>query len=312
MRCPRCGIETRPGDVFCSECGMRIIGKSGPGTVEAEQTPAALSTTTPEAEDKPQGEMRPEAATEKAARREPAKQEDEPAAQVVPTQARGVVPAAQPAAEQPPPSRPPQQAVPPPVRPGGPRTSGMAITSLVLAIGGLTFLPVVGSVLSIVFGAIARSDIKRSRGELRGSGLAAAGISIGVVVLVLWVLVFAVGLPVFHVYFLPQLRAQHNLVQGTRAAQIYYGTNDDSYDGMTASELAELEPDVEFRDTPGSEPDVVYVKEAEEDAARLFCYSERGDKYVSAAIGDDWSYSFSYEYIDTDAWEQFERYYPFD
>jgi hypothetical protein len=59
-----------------------------------------------------------------------------------------------------------------------PTTSGLAIASLVLSIlwiGGL------GSLLAVIFGAIALSKINRSGGWVRGRGLAGAGLTIGVV-----------------------------------------------------------------------------------------------------------------------------------
>ena len=66
-----------------------------------------------------------------------------------------------------------------PYRPTPPRTTcGMAVASLVLSlvwIGGL------GSILGVVFGFVARSEIKRSAGAKSGDGIAIAGIAIGFV-----------------------------------------------------------------------------------------------------------------------------------
>ncbi|MGH3915492.1 MAG: DUF4190 domain-containing protein [Pseudonocardiaceae bacterium] len=59
-------------------------------------------------------------------------------------------------------------------------TNGMAIASLIFGIvglGGLLWFWGVGSILALIFGYIARSQIKR-RGE-SGSGLAIAGIVLG-------------------------------------------------------------------------------------------------------------------------------------
>lgn len=58
-------------------------------------------------------------------------------------------------------------------------TSGLAISSFALGIGGLTVLPLVGSILAIVFGYLARNDIRQRRGELAGDGLAVAGLVMG-------------------------------------------------------------------------------------------------------------------------------------
>lgn len=90
----------------------------------------------------------------------------------------------------PPPTGPPGYA--PPLDPGygyppgGPlygyvpvqKTNGMAIASLVCS---LVWLGGVGSILAVIFGFIARSQIKKSEGTVQGNGLAIAGIIIGAV-----------------------------------------------------------------------------------------------------------------------------------
>ena len=84
------------------------------------------------------------------------------------------------------------------VPPSGPRTSTMAIISLVGGITGWTILPFLGSIAAIVFGHIAKSEIKKSGGMLAGNGLATAGlimgylsIALGICLACIWVLVFA-------------------------------------------------------------------------------------------------------------------------
>jgi hypothetical protein len=57
-------------------------------------------------------------------------------------------------------------------------TSGKAITSLVLGIGGFVIFPVVLSILAIVFGRSAKREIAERPG-LGGAGLATAGIVLG-------------------------------------------------------------------------------------------------------------------------------------
>jgi hypothetical protein len=70
-------------------------------------------------------------------------------------------------------------AAPPAARsPGRPSTNGWAIASLVLGVLG-------GSLLAIVFGLVARSQIRRSGGRQGGLGLATAGIVLGCLWLVL-------------------------------------------------------------------------------------------------------------------------------
>jgi hypothetical protein len=78
----------------------------------------------------------------------------------------------------------PQAPPPPPPRPvvdytTSVHTSGMAIASLVMGIAGWTLLPLVGSILALVFGYAARRDIRRRPDELTGEGLAVAGLVLG-------------------------------------------------------------------------------------------------------------------------------------
>ncbi len=59
-----------------------------------------------------------------------------------------------------------------PAPPLQPETSGKAIASLILGIFSL-FFP--AAVLAVVFGHLSRSQIRRSAGRLKGSGMALAG-----------------------------------------------------------------------------------------------------------------------------------------
>jgi hypothetical protein len=65
------------------------------------------------------------------------------------------------------------------VPPSGPRTSTMAIISLIGGITGWTILPFLGSLAAIIFGHIAKSEIKKSGGMLAGNGMATAGLIMG-------------------------------------------------------------------------------------------------------------------------------------
>lgn len=61
------------------------------------------------------------------------------------------------------------------------RTNGMAIASLVV---GIFWMWGLGSLLAVVFGLLARREIKRSEGRQTGQGLATAGITVGSIGLV--------------------------------------------------------------------------------------------------------------------------------
>ena len=58
-------------------------------------------------------------------------------------------------------------------------TSGMAIASMVLGIGGLTFLPLLGSIVAVILGSMARGDIRRRPDEVSGDGVALVGVVLG-------------------------------------------------------------------------------------------------------------------------------------
>jgi len=94
-----------------------------------------------------------------------------------------------PAGAQPTPQSPgvPPQPTPPPMKsePGPAKTSGWAIAALVMGILGFTCLFFVGSVMAIIFGAVARHEIHKSEGRLTGNGLATAGLVLGIVVVAL-------------------------------------------------------------------------------------------------------------------------------
>ncbi|HTM20894.1 MAG TPA: DUF4190 domain-containing protein [Kofleriaceae bacterium] len=103
----------------------------------------------------------------------------------------------------PPPGPPPQGPYPPPPPypyypppygyPPPARTNGYAIASMVL---GIVWFYWITSILAVVFGHIAISQINRSRGALTGKGMAIAGLVLGYVwlgFLVLGILIAAAG-----------------------------------------------------------------------------------------------------------------------
>jgi len=65
------------------------------------------------------------------------------------------------------------------------RTSGMAIASLVL---GLVWICGLGSLLAVIFGHAALSEIERGRGQVMGRGMAIAGLILGYLGLLLLLL----------------------------------------------------------------------------------------------------------------------------
>jgi hypothetical protein len=107
-------------------------------------------------------------------------------------------PAPDPSSAQPYPS--PQHGAPYPVQPGyapvfvpATKTNGFSIASLVL---GILWIYWIGSILALVFGYVAKSQIDRSGGLQSGRGMAIAGIVlgwIGVAVLILVIALIIIG-----------------------------------------------------------------------------------------------------------------------
>jgi hypothetical protein len=144
MFCPQCGVPNDDDSVFCGNCGAVL----NPDEI---------------LDDEPAG-----------AEVEGARDLDESGPEEIEAVAE------QPAYE--PPSPPPVPVPPrvPPVPPAtSPPTSGLAVASLLLGIGGLTILPLLGSIAAIILGYMARSEIRRSPGRVGGEGVATAGIVLG-------------------------------------------------------------------------------------------------------------------------------------
>lgn len=170
MQCANCGYESATQTRFCARCGQEIA----PATA-ATEPPAPPPAPTP------WGQAPPQAA---------------------PTAGPYAAP---PGYGQPPPTPP----TPPPYpnygysnqgygygyQPAayGPRTNGLAVTSLVLGIVGF-LLCFIGPALAIVFGVIGRNQIRASGGTEQGEGLAKAGIILGVIFLALWVAYFVAAI----------------------------------------------------------------------------------------------------------------------
>ena len=73
------------------------------------------------------------------------------------------------------------------------RTSTLAVVSLVFGLLGWTVLPVIGSLIAIVIGHMARRKIRQSFGEIEGDGIAVAGLVLGWVPIILAILTLIVS-----------------------------------------------------------------------------------------------------------------------
>ncbi len=60
-----------------------------------------------------------------------------------------------------------------------PQTSATAVISLIFGILAWTVLPLIGAIVAIVTGHVARSEIRHGQGAVAGDGMAIAGLVLG-------------------------------------------------------------------------------------------------------------------------------------
>lgn len=182
MNCNYCDAALPPGATFCANCGSRVPQPSSVGAtvalpaVTGEQTSAA-----------------PPASSSAGT----------PTMMVPPSFGEQANAAAQPYTPQPYTPQPytPQQYTPQPTyTPASLPNSGSATVSLIFGILAWVLLPVIGAIIAVIAGHMARREISASNGQLGGSGMATAGLILGYVHIGLsilacvgFVLLFAIG-----------------------------------------------------------------------------------------------------------------------
>ena len=68
----------------------------------------------------------------------------------------------------------------PPFQSGTPLpNSTLSLTSLIMGIVGWVFLPIVGAIIAVITGHMAKKEIRQSNGLLGGDGMATAGLVLG-------------------------------------------------------------------------------------------------------------------------------------
>ena len=160
MKCSVCGAEIPAGSLFCPNCGTRIAAPAPSAPTEA--MPAGLEQPYPPPLDQPYAE------------RPAAPQWSAPAQ---------------------PPLAPQWSAAGAPMTPPN---STAAVVSLIFGILSWVALPVIAPIVAVVAGHMARAEIRRSNGQVGGSGMATAGLVLGYLQIALLVLVIcaivAIGL----------------------------------------------------------------------------------------------------------------------
>ncbi len=129
-----------------------------------------------------------------------------------------------------PPGMAPPQGYPPGMAPQGPKTSGLAIASLVLGIFGICYG--ITGLIGLILGIVALKQIKDSNGMITGRGLAIGGIATGSFFVFLFVvgIIAAIAIPLFL-----QGQGQAKLAEAQAnlkdiyAAQIRYKTENGEY-----------------------------------------------------------------------------------
>lgn len=97
-----------------------------------------------------------------------------------------------------------------------PKTSTLAIVSLVAGIAGWTILPLIGSIVAIVTGHMAKAEIREQVGSLGGDGLATAGLVLGYLSIGLSVCICLIILAAV-LFFIPIAATQSSLVPALTA-----------------------------------------------------------------------------------------------
>lgn len=72
----------------------------------------------------------------------------------------------------------------PPINPAPPN-SGLAVTSLVTGILSWVLVPILGAIIAVITGHLAKREIRESAGRLGGDGMATAGLILGYIHLIL-------------------------------------------------------------------------------------------------------------------------------
>ena len=155
MNCTNCDAPLPPGATFCANCGTRVTQATSAG---------APTIAIPAVQNEQAGtvDLQP-ADTQRPASAQPyAPQPYTP-------------PSPQSYTSLPQPYTPPQPSYMPVSQP----TSNAATVSLIFGILSWVILPLIGAIIAVIAGHMARREIRDSGGQLGGSGMATAGLVLG-------------------------------------------------------------------------------------------------------------------------------------
>ena len=193
MLCPNCGYDNSPNNRFCVRCGVDLsVAPAQPaaGPPPGSAPPDAPPPPPPSTWGAPPPAGAPPFAPPNPVASAPPNPFDSPP----PNPFAPPAPYGPPGAY-PPPGAGPYGQYPAPYPPSGyqpPSTNGLAIASLVLGVVG--WIPCgAGSIVAIVLGFVARSQIRASQGRQGGDGLALAGIILGFLAVALWIALLVIG-----------------------------------------------------------------------------------------------------------------------
>jgi type IV pilus assembly protein PilA len=150
----------------------------------------------------------------------------------------------QPAAPPPASGTPPTPSAPqgqPPLYSGQPQeSSGQATASLVLGILSVTCLGIFAGIPAVILGHIAKSNIRKSAGRMRGDGKATAGLIMGYISIALIPIMLAIAIPsLLRARMAANESAAMSTLRTVNTSQIEYTTN---YNAGFARDLATLGP----------------------------------------------------------------------
>lgn len=175
------------------------------------------------------------------------------------------------------------------------KTSGMAITSMILSISSFSLLGVFGIVwiISLVFGIIALNKINKSGGQIKGKGFAITGIAtssagLAVLLTVIGVLLFINSATTFSLHKKLKTLEENKLPEIAGMVQIIYNGTDPN--GNCATPLfteeqleseSEITGKIECRSEAGKPVVAQWKFAGEEDGSELYNFN------ISAVVDDN-------------------------